>query len=62
VALARRAERGDATLPTAPVLAMAYCLLGEAGKARPELERVPWRQRRFVRRFCARHGVELAGR
>jgi serine/threonine-protein kinase len=62
IELARRAERGDPSLPTAPVLTMAYCALGDLGNARPELARVRWGQRRFVRRFCARQGLDLGER
>ena len=56
---ALRAERSDRSLNTHSVLARAYCILGDLGNARPEYEQAARSERRTIKSFCAKHGVEL---
>jgi eukaryotic-like serine/threonine-protein kinase len=57
--LARRVERSDPGLSTHALLAKAYCALGDLGNARPEYDQLPRAQRRAVRGFCGKHGIDL---
>lgn len=57
--LARKVERSDPGLSTHAVLTRAFCLLGDLGNARPEFDQVPRAQRRTVKGFCQKHGIDL---
>jgi serine/threonine protein kinase len=59
ILLARRSQRTQLTGAAYSLLTRAHCQQGDLANARAQWPRVPASQRTTVRKYCARHDIEL---